>query len=525
MNQKADPYATKLHKRVDALLIAFIIVIIALLLRPSAKGDQNWDGDNAVGNFSFGNNWFGDFVGGSSGFGFGNGSLHFSYRNNASQTSIYYDFAGFADTNDIIWDNTFGAGLTINGNGQGLNFNQRLQNNSSFTQTIGSSMNLSGAKNGAAQIELNPVNGDLTIDGNIFNDNSKAYHVFGNNGKTLTLNSTLGVGGTAANVSFTVDQNSNVNINAVQTYAGGTTISAGSIKLSGSGTLGVTSGSLTVNSGVLDLNGTSQNVGALNGSSSGQIKSSAGTASITVGNGNATGSFAGSISNVGSISVTKTGTGTQTLTGNNSYTGATAVSGGTLQLANGSGVALSGTSGITVSNAGTLLMGASNQVNLATTPPITLAGGKINAGGFNQGNSGTQIGLGALTLTSSSIIDLSATSLLHFASSSGNAWVGTLSIYNWSGIATFGNGAEQLLFGTNPTALTVAQLNSINFYSDNGTTFLGTGMFAPDADGEVVPTLVPVPEPSTWAAAALALGAIAWTQRKRFALRKLTSDS
>ena len=28
--------------------------------------------------------------------------------------------------------------------------------------------------------------------------------------------------------------------------------------------------------------------------------------------------------------------------------------------------------------------------------------------------------------------------------------------------------------------------------------------------------MTPVPEPSTWAAAALALGAIAWTQRGRF---------
>ncbi|MBA3607068.1 MAG: PEP-CTERM sorting domain-containing protein [Chthoniobacterales bacterium] len=31
--------------------------------------------------------------------------------------------------------------------------------------------------------------------------------------------------------------------------------------------------------------------------------------------------------------------------------------------------------------------------------------------------------------------------------------------------------------------------------------------------------LTPVPEPSTWAAAALALGVIVWTQRRRFARR------
>ena len=37
------------------------------------------------------------------------------------------------------------------------------------------------------------------------------------------------------------------------------------------------------------------------------------------------------------------------------------------------------------------------------------------------------------------------------------------------------------------------------------------------ASGEIVPgVMTPVPEPSTWAAAALALGAIVWTQRRRF---------
>jgi hypothetical protein len=53
---------------------------------------------------------------------------------------------------------------------------------------------LSGAKNGATQIERNPVNGDLILNGNLFTDNSKPYRVFGNNGKTLTVNTALGIG-------------------------------------------------------------------------------------------------------------------------------------------------------------------------------------------------------------------------------------------------------------------------------------------------------------------------------------------
>lgn len=249
MTPKTDPYATKTQKRVDAFLIAFIILAILLLLRPAARADQNWDGDNAVGNFSFANNWFGDTVGGNSGFGFGNGSLHFSLRNNGSQSSIFYDFAGFADTNDIIWDSSFNAGLTFDGNGQGLNFNQRLENDSSFTQTIGASMNLSGAKNGATQIELNPVNGDLVLNGNIFNDNSKPYVVFGANSKTLTVNTTLGVGGNAAAVSFTLNGNSTVKMTATQAYGNGTNVNAGTLLVNaGSGaTSGTGTGAVIVN--------------------------------------------------------------------------------------------------------------------------------------------------------------------------------------------------------------------------------------------------------------------------------------
>lgn len=42
MNPKADPYATKLHKRVDALLLVLTVVIIALVLRTSARGGTHF---------------------------------------------------------------------------------------------------------------------------------------------------------------------------------------------------------------------------------------------------------------------------------------------------------------------------------------------------------------------------------------------------------------------------------------------------------------------------------------------------
>jgi hypothetical protein len=120
--------------------------------------------------------------------------------------------------------------------------------------------------------------------------------------------------------------------------------------------------------------------------------------------------------------------------------------------------------------------------------------------------------MGAVTLLSNSIIDLgSGASVIAFASSSAQTWTGTISIYNWSGIPGAGNGTDQLYFGTDATGLTADQLGQIAFYSDSGTTFVGWAGYASDLDGEVVP----VPEPSTWFATALALGALGFNQLRR----------
>ncbi|MBV9008031.1 MAG: autotransporter-associated beta strand repeat-containing protein [Verrucomicrobia bacterium] len=318
------------------------------------------------------------------------------------------------------------------------------------------------------------------------------------------------------------------------TYTGGTTLgvtNTGTLRMLDTGTLGASSGALTIENGTLDLNGTSQNVGALrstNANANGVIKNSSGTSStLTVGNGDASGSFSGRITNVGNIALTKTGTGTQTLTNTNSYTGQTVGAGGTLQLANPNGVALSGTSSIVVNNGGTLLMGANNQVNRAVFPPIALGSttgsgaAKLDAGGFSQGTGGTPIipnsgsvGLGALTLNAGAIVDLTGTSVLHFANSSSSTWSGRLSIYDWTGTPVTGGGAEQILFGGDITGLNASQLSQISFYSDNGMTLLSDSALIL-ADGEIIPGLTSVPEAETAVAAVLALGMIVILQRQR----------
>ena len=133
---------------------------------------------------------------------------------------------------------------------------------------------------------------------------------------------------------------------------------------------------------------------------------------------------------------------------------------------------------------------------------MTLNGGTFNTAGLSEhGASNNTTGIGALTLQSSSIIDMAS-------------WSGTLKIYDWTGTVGTGNGTDQLYIGANNTTqgLTSAQLSDIIFYSDAGITQIA-GATIQLADGEVVP----VPEPSTWVAGALALAAVGYTQRRRFA--------
>jgi fibronectin-binding autotransporter adhesin len=243
----------------------------------------------------------------------------------------------------------------------------------------------------------------------------------------------------------------------------------------------------------------------------------------------------------GSGNIVKVGSGMLTLTGPNFVTGTATIStnGGTLNaaansaLGSGSAGTAIGPSAITVNSGGTLMLSNSSATDrVRSDAPITLAGGTIGRSGPGVVSEGTgasrngatvtgtsTVGLGALTLTSNATIDFNLLSAggvgtLTFASFTANG--NTLNILNWTSNANFSTPTsgvdgtdDRLIFGGALPPTTA-------FITFNGaaSTFIALDPFF----YEVVP-LTPIPEPSTWVGAAVALVAIAFSQRRRLLRR------
>jgi len=176
-------------------------------------------------------------------------------------------------------------------------------------------------------------------------------------------------------------------LSSANTYTGGTTISAGTLQLSGSGTLGSTSGILNVNSGAtLDLNGTNQTVGLFYGS--GTITSSTSGGILTIDNGDTgvgTYTYSGTLQDgTGSTGLTKNGTSTEILTGSNTYSLGTVVNAGTLEVDNTTG---SGTGS-----------GSTNVYSGGTLRGTGTAGGDVQIASGGTLSAGTASSIGAFAI-------------------------------------------------------------------------------------------------------------------------------
>ncbi len=282
----------------------------------------------------------------------------------------------------VISSNLTGTGgLTIFGAG-GINGTLALSSATGLTGPInvntGVNLSLTAANTLPASVTVNLNTGSLNLNG-LAETFAGLTGTGGVNLGTTTGVLTLNLAGSntysgvisGTNASNVVKQGSgSLILTGTSTYAGGTTISAGTVQLSGSNGRLPNGGNVNITSGAfLDLNTQSQTLGTLTGP--GTVNSLAGgTPTLTVANNNAT--FSQDTVVTGPVNYTKAGTGTVTLTAANTYTGSTTITGGTLQL--GAGVTLPATTILTVgaTSAATFDLNGNNQ---ALTGFAAAAGG------------------------------------------------------------------------------------------------------------------------------------------------------
>ena len=206
-----------------------------------------------------------------------------------------------------------------------------------------------------------------------------------------------GTGSLGGSMGLTLSGAATLSITNNNTYTGGTTISAGVMRVANPNALG--NGPLTMTGGTLDLNGTNLNLLTLSGTGGTLItdrftnETAAVTHTLTVSQ-TVSNTFAGTINNGPSnaVALAVNGPGYLLLTGANTYGGGTTVNGGTLEVTGNSGAKT-----YTVAAGGTLKIGYS--VNSSYGYAITVNGnGATDPSGFYL-KSGASLNLeSALTL-------------------------------------------------------------------------------------------------------------------------------
>ncbi len=242
---------------------------------------------------------------------------------------------------------------------------------------------LSGVISGAGSLVKESASSTLTLAGE--NTYSGGTTVTAG---TLRVVSGGGLGAGGLNVgsgaSVIVDAPSSVlTLGAPGTMSGNLALSAGTLRLGAAGALNGEGAVALASGSTLDAAGQSFGVGALSGSGSVTL----GGATASVGSGD----FSGAISGAGGL--TKTGAGTLTLSGSNAYTGATTISGGRLVVGGSGQLGAAGTHSGTFANAGTL--------EIATSADQTLSGVISGTGSLVKSGTGTLTLSGTNTFTGS----------------------------------------------------------------------------------------------------------------------------
>ncbi|WP_028389486.1 autotransporter domain-containing protein [Legionella fairfieldensis] len=283
---------------------------------------------------------------------------------------------------------------TVGPSAQYRNFNNYVKTGSSTWTLIGMSSTTTNWQINMGTLQVGDGLGSGSIQGDIVNNAALVF----NRLDGITYSNVISGSG-----SLTQAGSGSLTLSNVNTYTGSTTISNGTLALTGSGTISTSSGvDLTTPGATFDISSSSsdQTIQDLSGVAGTFVN--LGSQTLTAGTSNST-LFAGEI--IGSGHFIKQGTGMLTLTANNTYTGLTTISAGTLQLGNGGtsgsvqgnivnnaslifnrsntlvyGGVISGTGNVTQSGSGTLVL-----INDNTYQGDTI----ISAGTLQLGNGGT----------------------------------------------------------------------------------------------------------------------------------------
>ncbi len=300
-------------------------------------------------------------------------------------------------------------------------------------------------------------------------------------GSTLGLNTTAAVTVAASlNGGFGLSKygTGTLTLSAANSYSGSTSVTAGTLALSTSGTLGAGSGALTVDatatgSAVVSLGTTNQTVGVVSLLNGGQITGAGiltGSA-FNVENGSISAKLAGA-----TAVLTKANTGTVTLSGANTYGGGTVVNNGTLTLSIAG--ALGSTSGaltVDASATGTSILGLGTTSQTAGAVSL-LNGGQITGTGtltgasfyvesgsistilagagaiLTKGNTGTVTLTGANTYSGGTHVNAGLLQIAKVASLPGQATSGLITVAGGATLAVNAGGAGEF------TAANIASL-------------------------------------------------------------------
>jgi autotransporter-associated beta strand protein len=398
-------------------------------------------------------------------------------------------------------DGTVGAALNSIVTGDSVSSNITLASNSTIGATTGTTFTLSGNISGAGGLTtIGGASGSIIVTGaGTYLGNttiSSGILQIGSAGTTGTLpttgtftdSGTFAINRTNAVVQGTDFPSAGITgtggltqagtgmttLNVANSYSGTTTVSAGTLQVTGLGTLGGGTAPLTVSGGTVDLGGTSQTIGALSGAGGTIVNNSgSGISSLTITG--ASGSYTGVIADnastpLGTVSVTVTGG--QTLGGVNTYSGGTTVNGASsinsfLQLTAAAGA---GTGPIALSGGNGLLIGAA----------VTIGNNISGAGdveNFN-GTAGAVTLSGALNYTGQTLFRTAASTVIFNPSANatlpGVIGAALTTAQGYTGVATVSGGLVTKT-GANSLTLTAAEQYTGATTVQAGTLALGPG--------------------------------------------------